>query len=308
MAEDSAVAPVFTGPAAARGPRGRWIAELGLVGVAAAWGLTFTVIQDAVVVLAPLAFVAYRFLVAGLLMAAPFAAGLRRLSGQGWLAGVVLGLLLVSGYVTQTIGLTHTTASSAGFITGLYVVFTPLLGWVLLRQALRPWAWACVAAATVGLLLLSGFGGGWHPLGDGLMLVCSVSFALHILYTDRVVRRFEVGPLVAVSLTVCGLVALVLAALTGDLSVPSGGQVWVALLFTAVFASSLAYFMQSFAQLRTSPARTSLILATEPVFAGVFGFWLAGDRLSTLGWVGAGVMALAIIAMEAKPPRPASPT
>ena len=280
---------------------GRWAAELGLVSVAAGWGLTFTLIQDAIRDLPPLTFVAYRFLAAVPLLAVPYAGGLRRLPARGWLAGAALGVWLMSGYVTQTVGLAHTSASNAGFITGLYVVFTPLLGWLLLRQSLTPWAVSCIAVTTLGLLLLSGFGGAWRPLGDGVMLLCSLSFAAHILATDWAIRRFAVGPLVAVELAVCAALSFLIAAAANDLARPAGWVVWTALLFTSVVASAFAYFVQSYAQTRTSPTRTSLILATEPAFAGVFGYWLAGDRIAVLGWLGAVMMVAAILAMEAKP-------
>lgn len=280
---------------------GRWIAELGLVSVAAGWGLTFTLIQDAIRDLQPLAFVAYRFLAAAPLLAVPYANALRRLPARGWLMGAALGVLLMSGYVTQTIGLAHTSASNAGFITGLYVIFTPLLGWKLLRQSPTPWTVSCIAATTVGLLLLSGFGGAWRPFGDGLMLLCSISFAAHILATDWAIRRFALGPLVAVELAICGILSLLAAGLANDLVRPTGRAVWTALLFTSVIASALAYFVQSYAQTQISPSHTSLILATEPAFAGVFGYWLAGDRMAALGWLGAAIMLTAILAMEIKP-------
>jgi len=283
---------------------GRRSAEIGLVTVAAGWGLTFTLIQDAVDSLPPTAFIAFRFLLAALILGVPYARGLGTLSGSGWLAGGLLGLLLLGGYLFQTFGLVHTTASNAGFITGLYVIFTPLLGWVALRQRLSGWAWSCVGVCAAGLFLLSGPGGGWHPFGDTLMLGCSVALAAHILVTDWAVAHFPIGPLVTVQLTVCGVVALVVAIVSGDLMVPRGQQVWTALLFTAVVASAIAYFIQSHVQVRTSPTRTSLILATEPAFAGVFGYLLAGDRLAPLAWLGAAVMILGILMMEAKPVAP----
>lgn len=276
----------------------RSTAELGLVGVAAGWGMTFTLVQDAIRALPPVTFVAYRFLLAAAVLAIPNITGLRRLPRAGWNAAVLLGLFLAGGYLTQTIGLAHTSASNAGFITGLYVVFTPLLGAVVLRQRLTPWAWGCTAAAAFGLFLLSGFGAGPHLLGDTLMLVCALMFAAHILTTDRAVARFAVGPLVAVSLAVCGAVALLSAVVSGQVEAPDGAPVWVALLFTAIVASAGAYVVQSYAQTRTAPARTSLILATEPAFAGLFGYVLAGDRLSAVAWVGATIMGVTILAAE----------
>lgn len=282
--------------AAAPGGRGRRAAEVGLVGVAAAWGLTFTLISDAVRALPPLTFVAYRFLLAGLLLAVPYAGAVRRLPPVGWLTGGALGLVLFAGYTTQTFGLVYTTASNAGFITGLCVVFTPVLGWLILRERVGPVGWLCALAATGGLALLTGGGSGWHPLGDALVLGCAVAFAGHILLTGWAVRRLPAGPLVAVQLLVCGVLAGSTAGATGDLQVPRGGQVWTALLFTAVVASAAAYAVQSYAQRRTSASRTALILATEPVFAGVCGYLLAGDRLTAVSWAGAALMIAAVLA------------
>ena len=118
------------------------------------------------------------------------------------------------------------------------------------------------------------------------MLGCACAFALHILFTDRGVREYEVGPLVAIQLGVCGLFCLIVAAIAGDLEAPSGWTVWSALLVTSVLASALGFFIQSYAQQRISPARTALILAAEPAFAGLFGFWLGDDRLSAVALAG----------------------
>lgn len=285
--------------------RGWGLPELSLIGVAASWGLTFTLVQDAIATLPPSAFVAYRFLAAGLVLALVFHRGVYSLPARGWGVGVILGVILAGGYVSQTIGLRYTSASNSGFITGLFVIFTPLLGWLVLRRRLGMWTWTWIAVATIGLALLSGFGDRWHPWGDGLTLLCGILFAVHILYTDHAVSRFAVGPLVAVSLSVSGLIALLAAMGMNELVVPRGPTVWGTLVFTAVFASALAYFIQSYAQTRVPPVRVSLILAGEPVFAGVFGYWLAGDRLSATGWIGAAAMILAVVAMELSPARTA---
>ena len=135
-----------------------------------------------------------------------------------------------------------------------------------------------------------------------------MAFAGHILATDRAVSGYPVGALVAVQLGVCGLVCAAAAAVSGDIVAPRGASVWVALAVTAVVASALGFFVQSYAQRHASPARTALILASEPVFAGVFGYLLAGDRLSPVGWLGAAMIVVSIVAVDAvprlRPPRP----
>jgi len=283
-------------------------AEVALVAVAFVWGLTFVMVQDAVAELPVLAFLAFRFLAAAVVVL-PFVG--RRLPGLGRAgvrAGLVMGAFLTIGYILQTFALQHTTASNVGFITGMVVVLTPLLGALVLRMRVPPIAYVCAGVAALGLAMLSGGGGELRPLGDGLALGCAVAFAFHILATGRSVARHDVGALLFVQLTACGIVTLVAAVARGEMAVPSGLTVWSALIVTAVFASAFAFFVQSYAQQHTSPARTALILATEPAFAGFFGWLLAGDVLTAVGLAGAALIVSAIVTVDLvprlRPPRP----
>lgn len=284
------------------------LAEAALVGIAAVWGLTFVMVQDAVERLPVTAFLAYRFIPAAVLVGVVARRELRELSPAGWRAGLVIGFFLTAGYLSQTLGLQHTSASNAGFITGLFVVLTPLLGAVVLRQRAGRTAWVAAGVAALGLFLLSGAGAERRAAGDGLVLLCAMAFSAHILATDRGVARHPVGALVAVQLGVCGLACLLIAAAGGDLEAPRGGEVWSALVVTALVASALGFFVQTYAQRHASPARTALILASEPAFAGLFGYLLAGDRLGAVEWLGAAVILAAIVAVDAvprlRPPRP----
>jgi drug/metabolite transporter (DMT)-like permease len=279
-------------------------AELALVGIAAIWGLTFTMVQDAIAILPTLAFLAYRFAGATALVAPIVRRRLAALPRAGWLAGLVMGAFLTAGYVFQTLGLEHTTPSDAGFITGLFVVLTPVLGALFLRQRISGLAWAAAAVSALGLYLLSGAGGDFSLRGDGLVFVAAVSFAGHILATGRAANRYDVGALLVIQLGVASLTCLLLAIASGDLEdleAPHGTKVWSALVVTAVFASALGFFVQTYAQQHAPPARTALILASEPAFAGLFGYLLADDRLSAVAWLGAGLIMAAIIAVELLP-------
>jgi drug/metabolite transporter (DMT)-like permease len=284
------------------------LAELALVAIAAVWGLTFVMVQDAVARLPVTAFLAYRFIPAAVLVGVVARRDLRELSPDGWRAGLVIGFFLTAGYLCQTFGLQHTSASNAGFITGLFVVLTPLLGAVVLRQRAGRTAWVAAGVAALGLFLLSGAGAEFRAAGDGLVLLCAIAFSAHILATDRGVARHPVGALVAVQLGVCGLACLLIAAGGGDLEAPRGGEVWSALVVTALVASALGFLVQTYAQRHASPARTALILASEPAFAGLFGYLLAGDRLGAVEWLGAATILAAIVAVDAvprlRPPRP----
>ena len=264
-----------------------------LLAVTAVWGVTFVQVKDAVAIYPLFAFLAVRFAIAGATLA-PVAAG--RLRGS-WRAGSVLGLLLAAGYGLQTAGLERTTVSATGFITGLYVVFTPVLAFALFRVRTGPLVWAGVTLASAGLALLSGVQAG-SPDGDLLVLGGAAAFALQIVLMERWAPRHDVVGLTQVEmLAACGAFLAVALAL-GDLSLPRGWTVWGALVVTGVFASALAFLVQTWAQRRTSATRVAVVFAMEPVFAGLFGYLLAGDRLGWAGWAGCAVILCGIAVAE----------
>ena len=278
-----------------------------LVGIAAVWGLTFVMVQDAVAEIPVMAFLAYRFLAAALVVAVVFRREVAVLGGPGWRAGALMGAFLISGYMFQTVGLQYTTAANAGFITGMFVVLTPVFGSIFLRHKASPQAWAAAVVSAVGLYLLSGAQGG-HIVGDALVFGCACSFALHILATDRALATHHPGALLVVQLLVSGVVPLVVGGAAGDLAAPQGATVWSALIVTAFVASALGFFVQTWAQQHAPPARTAIILASEPAFAGLFAFLLASERFSALDWLGASLIFGAILFVEGvaylRPPRP----
>ncbi len=145
-------------------------AEAALIGIAAVWGLTFVMVQDAIELLPTMAFLGYRFVPAALLVAVIFRRRLLGLPAAGWRAGALMGIFLTAGYILQTLGLEETTASNAGFITGLFVVLTPVMGAAFLRDRIGAPAWAAAVVSAVGLYLLSG-SGELNLRGDGLVLL-----------------------------------------------------------------------------------------------------------------------------------------
>src|SRR5687767_3947374 len=272
-------------------------ALLALVAVTAVWGVTFVQVKDAVELYPLFAFLALRFAIASMVLAVPAAKRLRSLGRPGWVAGSALGLLLALGYALQTAGLERTTVSSAGFITGLYVVFTPLLALALFRTRVGGAVWIGVALAVVGLAMLSGVGAG-DPLGDLLVLLGSAAYSVQIVLMERYAPRYD-----AIAFTQAEMLAAfagfaVVALALGQVEVPRGWTVWSALLVTGIFASALGFLVQTWAQRRISAARTAIAFAMEPVFAGFFGFWLAGDRLGAVGWGGCAVIMAGILVAE----------
>ena len=265
-----------------------------LVVVTAVWGVTFVQVKDAVAIYPLFAFLAVRFAIATLTLA-PVAA--RRLRGVGWGAGTLLGLLLAVGYALQTAGLERTTVSSAGFITGLYVVFTPIFAFALFRIRSGRWLWAGVALALLGLGLLSGVGVG-DPLGDALVLAGSAAYSLQIALMERYARRYDPVAFTFVEMLAAFAGFTVVAVALGQVEVPQGWVVWGALLVTGIFASALGFLVQTWAQRQLSAARTALLFAMEPVWTAIFGYWLAGDRLGALGWGGAALIMAGIVVAE----------
>jgi drug/metabolite transporter (DMT)-like permease len=280
-----------------------FVAELALVGIAAVWGLTFVMVQDAIALMPAMTFLAYRFLIAAGIVALIFHRKVRTLSSAGWKAGALMGLFLTSGYIAQTLGLERTSASNAGFITGLMVVLTPVFGALLLKQGIGRPAWIAALVSAVGLFMLSTSGGTGEGrlTGDALVFLCACSFALHILVTARAVRKHDVLGLLIVQLGLCGTFCFVAAAAAGDLQLPSSSVEWNALLVTAFIASAIGFFVQTYAQQHASPARTALILASEPAFAGFFAYLLNDETRSAVGWSGAGLIVLAIVGVELLP-------
>jgi len=223
-----------------------------------------------------------------------------------------MGLALGAGYVFQTFGLERTTASNAGFITGLMVVLVPVLQGLVWRRWIRGGALAGAVLAAAGLYLISGGAGELRPLGDGLVFLCALSFAVHILVTSVHAEGQDASILTLVQLVTVAVMTAVLAvaaALTGlspALAFPREPSVLFALVVTGVFASAVAFSVQTFAQKHAPPTRTALILTMEPVFAGVFGYLLADERLGATGWVGAGLIFAGMLASELRVLRRAS--
>jgi drug/metabolite transporter (DMT)-like permease len=212
-----------------------------------------------------------------------------------WHDGLIAGLLLFGGYATQTVGLAHTTASNSGLITGLYVVFTPLLAAAVARRAPRLLVTVGAALAFAGLALLTLEDGFVLRKGDWLTVACAVSYAGHIVYLARVAPRHRVIPLTAVQLAVVAVGGFVSAAAFEGLRLPPAG-VWPALLVTGVAVSAGAFFLQVWSQTVIGPSRTAIILALEPAFAAAVAAVVLGERLTAAGWVGAALILAGIYA------------
>jgi drug/metabolite transporter (DMT)-like permease len=254
-----------------------------LVAVTAVWGLTFVQVKDAVALYPVLPFLALRFGIAALVLA-PFAMHrMRGLGRPGAASAAFAGALLAGGYTLQTFGLERTSVSSAGFITGMYVVLTPLIAFACFRIRIGAASWGGVVLATGGLALLAGVHGGARG-GNALVLAGAAVYSLQIVLMERYAPRYDVLGFTLLEMLAAFALLGVFAAPT--MAVPRGWTVWGALLVTGIFASALAFLVQTWAQRSTSATRTALVFTLEPVWAAIFGFWLAGDRLGLGRWAG----------------------
>ena len=272
-------------------------ALLALIAVTAVWGVTFVQVKDAVALYPLFAFLAVRFAIATGALAVPALPRVRGLGVKGASGGVLLGLLLAAGYALQTAGLERTTVSSTGFITGMYVVLTPLLALALFRARIGPAAWGGVVLAAAGLALLSGIHAG-SVGGDLLVLAAAAVYSLQIVLLERYAPRYDPLGFTFVEMAAACAGLLAVAVSLGDMRVPHGWTVWGALLVTGVFASALGYLVQAWAQQRTSATRTALAFTMEPVWTAFFGYTLADDRLGRLGWGGCAAIMGGIVLAE----------
>ena len=258
--------------------------------VTAVWGWTFVLVKDAVTHYPTLPFLQLRFIVAFLVMVALVRALPARREVR---VGIVAGAVLAAGYLTQTVGLTLTSPGNSGLITGLFVVFTPLIE-RFFGVPVRWFTSVAVVAALAGTVMLvgglSGFG-----LGDLLTIGTAFFFALHIVLLSRWSPGLRPAPLAMLQM---GTGAVIFSAGgTWSLQVPTP-NVWLAIIVTGVFASALAFYIQTWAQQHLSASRTALILTTEPAWALVAAVALAGQRFGLLQAAGAALMLAAIVGHE----------
>ena len=281
--------------------RAALVATLALLGVTASWGSTFYLIKDLLERVPTLDFLAVRFAIASLAMLVVSPRALARLSRESRRQALVLGLVYGLAQILQTAGLAHTAASVSGFVTGMYVVFTPLLAAVLLRTRIAKITWIAVGMATAGLavLTLDGIQVGY---GESITLVAAALYALHIVGLGAWSRPSEAMGMSIVQLMVIAAVCFV-ATVPDGIVLPTTGADWFALVYMALVAGALALFVQTWAQAHLAPTRAAIIMSMEPVFASLFAVWLGGERV-TLDLVRGGALVLgAMLLVELAPRR-----
>ncbi|WP_263366989.1 DMT family transporter [Edaphobacter bradus] len=289
------------------------IAHLLLLGVVMVWGATFALVKDALHDASPLVFNLLRMTLAALVLVAVNRRVLQRLNRRVLLSGLIVGALLATGYQFQTLGLARTTAAKSAFITGLVVVFVPLL---TVFPALRPegthtprWtAGAGALLAFAGLLLLTTPAGtSWGNLftsigpGDLLTLICALAFAGHLLSLAHTSKRIPAGQLATLQIGAAAVVMAITLPLGGGLYLSVTPRLVLALGITSVLATAAAFTIQSWAQQHLPPTHTAILLTLEPVFAWLTSFLFLHERMSLRSLAGAGLILAGIAVIELLP-------
>lgn len=277
-------------------------ADLTLAVIAAIWGSTFVMVKGALEDSSVLLFLALRFSIGAVALILMFYRRIE-ITRQGVRSGILAGLFLILGYILQTAGLRHTTASKSGFLTGLYIVLVPLLGAIVYKNVpgWREWLGVGLAAAGMALMTLNGarleIG-----RGDALTIACAFAFAAHILVLGHWSKQSSTELLSVLQITTGAVVCWICLPVLETPFIRWTPQLLIALAVTGLVATALVFAAQTWAQRHTTATRTALIFSLEPVFAAITAYLMAGERFTMQSLAGALLILTGILRVELKPP------
>jgi drug/metabolite transporter (DMT)-like permease len=268
------------------------LAPWALLAVSASWGAAFVIMKPAIERQSVNSFLATRFTFAVLAMILLRPSVLRKINKEMLLKGSLAGLFLGTGYIFQTLGLARTGAAITGFVTGLYVVLTPLIAALFLKERITRFTWFCVVLATIGLGLLSLRG--WSVgVGEALVFVSAIAFAAHIVTLSKWSFGLDAYALTIVQLSICALLTGVISLGQGYETPPDSG-VWGVVIFTAVIATAVAFIVQTWSQAHMNSTKVAVILTMEVVFAALFAVAFGGESLTLQVSLGGAIVVLAM--------------
>jgi drug/metabolite transporter (DMT)-like permease len=271
------------------------LAPIALLSIAAMWGASFVLMKDAIQRQEVNSFLFSRFVVAIIVMLLLNPRVVHLFTKDLVIKGFLAGIFLAAGYIFQTLGLARTTAAITGFLTGLYVIFTPLIAAILLRHKISRRTWFIVAIATLGLGFLSLHG--WSiGFGEFLVLLSAFAYAAHFISLGQWSAGCDAYALTVVQLATCALITGVISGAQGY-QAPPDAQVWGVVIFTAVFATALAFVVQTWSQARMTPTRVAVILTTEMLFAAFFAILFGGEVLTLRIAIGGSLVIIAMYMM-----------
>ena len=277
-------------------------ADFLLLTVAIAWGVTFLMVQDAIKSVPVYAFLFWRFGIATILMAIIAYKYFDKLNKQTILYGVILGCFLFSAFATQTFGLAYTKSSIIAFLTGLNVIIVPFLAYVVFKEHVRKMVFISSLIAVCGLYLLTMSGTLSLGKGEILGIICALLFALQILFTDKYSKRVNVYLLVLFQFITVTILSLIfsLSLDNATFNLDFNYTFLKALIITSIFATVYAFLIQTYMQQFTTPTKTAVIFSMEPVSAGVYGYFVGNELLSSIQLFGATLIIFALLLAEIK--------
>ncbi len=275
-------------------------ADFLLLLVALAWGSTFFIVQDAVKETPVYIFLFWRFFLASILMMLISYKKVLHADFETLKAGSILGLFMFLGFAFQTFGLTYIYSSTVAFVTGLNVIIVPFLLFIIFKKKASPYSIFGAISATIGLYLLTlgdslGFG-----IGEFYTFICAIMFALHIVFTDRYSKRYDVLLLVTTQLSTVAILSFFAAMFFDKKIMPNSfDRTFLnAIIITVLFATVFAFGIQTAMQRYTTPAKTAIIFTLEPVSAGIFGYFFAGEIFSFMQLFGAFLIIFGMLSAE----------
>ena len=274
------------------------LAPWALLTVSASWGAAFVLMKPAIERQSVNSFLATRFVVAVVAMIVLRPSVLQKINKEMLLKGSLAGLFLGTGYIFQTLGLARTGAAITGFVTGLYVVLTPLIAAIFLKEKIKAFTWFCVVLATIGLALLSLRG--WSVgIGEALVFLSAIAFAAHIVTLSKWSYGLDAYALTVVQLSICALLTGVIS-LGQGYEKPTDAGVWGVVVFTAVICTAVAFIVQTWSQAHLSSTKVAVILTMEVVFAALFAVAFGGESLTLQVSIGGAMVLLAMYLIVTK--------
>jgi len=271
------------------------LAPWALIAVAAMWGISFVWMKDILDQQDVYSFLTSRFIFAALAMIIIKPKVLKLFTKELVSKGFIIGLALGSGYIFQTLGLDRTTPAITGFITGLYVVITPLIAALLLKERVTLTMWGFILLAVVGLAVLSVQG--WSVgFGEFLVFISAILFAVHIIMLGAWSKNFDAYALTVMQLIGCAFLSAIPSGING-FNPPPDTQVWAVVIFTAVFATAIAFVIQTWSQARISTTKVAVILTMEVVFAALFSFAYGMEPFTLRLAIGGTLVLIAMLAI-----------
>lgn len=277
-------------------------ADLLLLTVAIAWGVTFLMVQDAISTTPVYAFLFFRFALASILMFIISYRFLNELNKKTILYGVILGIFLFSAFATQTFGLMYTKSSIVAFITGLNVICVPFLTYLFFKDKIKLNVLIASFIAVIGLYLLTMSGTLVFEKGEFLTLICAILFALQIIFTGKFSNQVNVFLLVLFQLITVSILALIfsLSLDSATFNISYNYAFFKAVIITAIFATVYAFLIQTYMQQFTTATKTAIIFTMEPVSAAIFAYFTANEVLTIVQFIGAVLIILATLIAELK--------